>query len=263
MTGANGNRGGAPVPGVDWAYFFDLDGTLVNIAESPGGIDLDPALRGLLGRVFQTAGGAVALISGRAIADLDRLIPSPQLPAAGQHGIERRDAGGRISRHPVPAGRLDEARRRLAEAAARNPKLLVEDKGLSLALHYRRAPALAGFAHRLMRSIQSDLGEAFTVQGGKRIVELKPAGRDKGDAIHEFMQEIPFAGRIPLFIGDDTTDEFGFAMVNRLGGHSVKVGRGPTAATWRLPDVAAVLAWLGAGAPPPRPSAGGPMERAR
>jgi trehalose 6-phosphate phosphatase len=263
MTGANGKRAGAPVPGLDWAYFFDFDGTLVNIAELPGGIDLDPALRGLLGQLFHSVGGALALISGRAIVDLDRLIPSPHLPAAGQHGIERRDATGRISGHPVPAGRLDEARRRLAETAARHPTLLVEDKGLSLALHYRRAPALAGFAHRLMHSIQADLGDAFAVQGGKRIVELKPAGRDKGDAIHEFMQEIPFVGRTPLFIGDDATDEYGFAMVNRLGGHSVKVGRGPTAATWRLPDVAAVLAWLATGAPPPRLSVRGPLERAR
>jgi trehalose 6-phosphate phosphatase len=90
------------------------------------------------------------------------------------------------------------------------------------------------------------------VQVGKRVIEIKPAGRDKGDAILEFMQERPFRGRTPLFIGDDATDELGFVVINRLGGHSVKVGRGRTRAGWRLPDVAAVLGWLRSGSPSPR-----------
>lgn len=253
----------APVPGRDWAYFFDIDGTLVDIAESPAGIDLDPALRQLLGELFQSVGGAMALITGRSIADIDSLFPAPHLPAAGQHGVERRDAGGQMSRHPFPSAPLDGARRRLAEAVTRRPGLMLEDKGMSLALHYRQVPRLAGYAHRLMHAVRSELGEEFAVQGGKRVVELKPAGQDKGAAILEFMQEDPFRGRTPVFVGDDMTDEFGFAMVNRLGGHSVKVGLGRTAASWRLPDVSSVLAWLRSGRPLPRPAGGRSVEAAR
>jgi len=186
----------------------------------------------------------VALISGRSIGDIDRLFPAIRFPVAGQHGVERRDAAGRISRHAFPSQELDWVRRRLADAAARHPGLLVEDKGLSLALHYRRAPRLAGYGHRLVRSLGARLGERYHVQTGKRVVELKPAGKDKGVAVLEFMQEEPFRGRTPLFVGDDVTDEYGFATVNRLHGHSVKVGPGRTVARWRLPDVRAVRAWL-------------------
>jgi trehalose 6-phosphate phosphatase len=139
---------------------------------------------------------------------------------------------------------LEEARRRLGEAVDRYPALLLEDKGLSLALHYRLAPTLASFAHRLMRTLQREIGSDYTVLGGKRIVELKPNGRDKGQAVTEFMAEPPFRGRLPVFVGDDVTDEYGFAVVNALGGHSIKVGRGVSEAKWRLGSVAAVRHWL-------------------
>ena len=243
-SGAAPRTGSIPPPSRDWAYFFDIDGTLVDIAESPAGARLDADLLALIARLHRTAGGAVALISGRSIADIDRLIPGIRLPAAGQHGVERRDAAGGISRHAVPSRELDWVRGRLAEAAAAHRGLLLEDKGLSLALHYRRAPRLAGYAHRLVRALLSPLGERYRIQTGKRVVEMKPAGRDKGSAVLEFMHERPFRGRTPVFLGDDITDEYGFTTVNRLHGHSVKVGRGPTAARWRLRDVRAVRAWL-------------------
>jgi trehalose 6-phosphate phosphatase len=226
------------------AYFFDIDGTLVDIAGTPDSVHLDRELCHLIERLHRSAGGAVALISGRTIADIDRLFPGEHLPAAGQHGIERRDAAGRVSRHSFPSSQLPWARRRLAEAVAAHPGLLLEDKGLSLALHYRLAPQLAGYSHRLVRSVQARLGSAYCVQAGKRIIEVKPAGKDKGVAVREFMQEEPFAGRMPVFVGDDATDEYGFAMVNRLHGQSVKVGAGQTVARWRLPDVRAVRQWL-------------------
>ncbi len=240
-----------PAPRTSWAYFFDIDGTLVDLADSPARARLDPAFRQLIEDLYRASGGAVALISGRSIADTDRLFLDHRLPVAGQHGVERRDAGGRISRHAFPADELDRARRQLAAAVARRPGLLLEDKGLSLALHYRQAPRLAGYAHRLVRTLVAGRGAEYCVQAGKRVVEMKPAGRDKGVAVLEFMREAPFRGRTAVFVGDDVTDEYGFATVNRLGGHSVKVGRGPTVAQWRLPDVAAVRAWLeraGAGA---------------
>src|SRR5436190_1179111 len=203
-------------------------------------------MRGLIQEfnVYRAAGGAIALISGRSIADIDRLVRDHRLPVAGQHGIERRDAAGRISRHAVPAQGLDWARSQLAAAVARHHGLVLEDKGLSLALHYRRAPRLGGYAHRLIRSLAARIGSQYCVQTGKRIVEMKPAGKDKGVAVLEFMQEEPFRGRTPVFIGDDTTDEYGFATVNRVHGHSVQVGPGRTVAGCRLRDVGAVGALL-------------------
>lgn len=243
MSRAGGRRP-LPPPQRDWAYFLDIDGTLVDIADSPAGARLAPALRHLVEQLSQAAGGAVALISGRSIADIDNLLPGIRLPAAGQHGIERRDATGGISRHAFPSERFDRVRAQLAAAAARHRGLLLEDKGLSLALHYRRAPQLAGFAHRLVRSLLPTVGAQYCILAGKRIVEMKPAGKDKGVAVLEFMQEAPFKGRTPVFVGDDVTDEYGFATVNRLHGHSVKVGPGPTAAHWRLRDVRAVQEWL-------------------
>ena len=236
--------GSLPPPRPDWAYFFDIDGTLVDIADSPAGARLHPDLWQLIGGLYRSAGGAVAFISGRSIADIDTLLPGIHLPVAGQHGIERRDASGGISRHAFPARRLDGVRARLAAAVERHRGLLLEDKGLSLALHYRRAPRLAGYAHRLVRSLLAGLGTQYCVQTGKRVVEMKPAGKDKGVAVLEFMQEEPFRGRTPVFVGDDITDEHGFATVNRLHGHSVKVGPGRTVARWRLRDVRAVRAWL-------------------
>jgi trehalose 6-phosphate phosphatase len=233
-----------PAPRPDWAYFFDIDGTLVDFADSPGGARPDAALRSLIAELHRAAGGAVALISGRAIPDIDALMDGVHLPAAGQHGTERRDAAGRITHHAAPLDQLDWAHDRLAAAAARHAGLLLEHKGLSLALHYRRAPRLAGYAHKLVRSLAPRLGSQYCIQRGKRIVELKPAGKDKGAAVLEFMEEPPFRGRTAVFVGDDLTDEYGFATVNRLGGHSIKVGPGPTAAHWRLRNVKAVQEWL-------------------
>lgn len=241
-----------PVPSPSWAFFLDIDGTLVAIARSPGGVRIDRSLRRVIEALHQSAAGAVALITGRPIADVDRLFPGIRLAAAGQHGIERRTASGRVSLHPFPSRRLDAVRRRLTEAVARHPGLLLEDKGLSLALHYRMAPRLGGYAHRLARAQATRLGKAYCVQSGKRVVEIGPTGKDKGKAIQEFMTERPFRGRTPVFLGDDVTDEYGFVMVNHLGGLSIKVGPGPTAACWRLRDVAAVRAWLQHGRPTPK-----------
>jgi trehalose 6-phosphate phosphatase len=237
-------RRALPAPRQDWAYFIDIDGTLLDLAESPRGVRPDPHARALVAALHRNTGGAVALISGRAIPDIDALFGDERLPVAGQHGTERRDAAGRIIRHAAPAADLEGAAERLAAAIAERAGLLLERKGLSLALHYRRAPRLAAYAHRLVRSELSALGDGYCMQTGKRVVELKPAGKDKGGAVAEFMGEAPFQGRSPVFLGDDVTDEYGFVMVNHLSGYSVKVGAGRTAARWRLRDVRAVRAWL-------------------
>jgi trehalose 6-phosphate phosphatase len=233
------------------AYFLDIDGTLVDLADTPGAVTLKPTLPGLVEALYQSSGGAVALITGRSIADADRLFPRRRLPIAGQHGHERRSADGTVTQHRASPRALDPARRMLHLFVARHPALLLEDKGLTLALHYRRAPQLADLAHRAMDKAQVALGDGYCVHFGKRVVELAPAGRDKGLAIRAFMREAPFLGKPPVFIGDDVTDEHGFAMVNSLGGDSIKVGPGPTAARWRLPSVSAVLSWLEHGVPGP------------
>jgi len=233
-----------PQPKLEWAYFFDLDGTLIDFADTPSAVRINADLRLLLQRLYRATGGAVALMSGRPIADIDRLFPRAPIPAAGQHGLERRRARGGIARHAIPRARLQRVRRRITAAVQGRAGLLLEDKGSSFALHYRRAPRLASYAHRLARSMLAAAGRQFCIQRGKYVVELRPAGKDKGAAILEFMHEPPFRGRTAVFVGDDATDEFGFATVNRLGGHSVKVGRGSTVARWRLPHVRAVREWL-------------------
>jgi trehalose 6-phosphate phosphatase len=244
---------GLPTPDPSWAYFLDVDGTLLDLAPSPSEVRVGAETRDLLHKLHGATGGAVALISGRSIDDIDRLFPGAALPLAGQHGLERRDAFGALTTHEVRADALAHARARLTAIATRYPELLLEDKGLSLALHYRAAPQLEERMHAALRAIEAELGAEYVVQPGKLVVELKPAGSDKGVAIGEFMTEVPFRDRTPVFVGDDATDEQGFAMVNELGGHSVKVGDGATVARWRLPTVRAVEQWL-ARACAPRPN---------
>jgi trehalose 6-phosphate phosphatase len=253
-----GHRRGPPPPlSRSCAVFLDIDGTLLRLAVTPDSVLVDGEVTALLPRLQSALCGAVALITGRAIADADRLFPLMPLPIAGQHGCERRAADGSWHRHaPAPAG-IARLRERMARLAADHEGLLLEDKGTTLALHYRRAPRLAGHVHRIMRTELALAASAgWRLQRGKGILEVTPDGRDKGTAILEFMSEPPFRGRRPVFVGDDLTDEFGFAAVERLGGWAVKVGRGRTCADYRLPDVAAVRGWLTAAvALRPRPVA--------
>jgi trehalose 6-phosphate phosphatase len=231
-----------PLPSVP-ALFLDIDGTLVELRDSPGQVAVDRELLSLLPALHRSCGGALALVSGRPVSGIDVLFSPLKLPAAGQHGVERRDAAGETHSHAVCGAQLDALRQRAAALAQRHPELLVEDKGASVALHFRAAPHLAG---EVQACLEEWLAEAadFTLQEGKMVLEAKPAGRDKGTALLEFMAEPPFRGRQPVFLGDDVTDEYGFQAVNRLGGLAVKVGQGTSAAPWRLPDVAAVHAWL-------------------
>lgn len=226
------------------ALFLDLDGTLLEHEAHPQAVSISAGLLRLLEDLRGTTGGALALISGRAIADIDRLFAPLTLPAAGQHGMELRLASGSLRRHAPTADMLRQASTAVRLVAATHPGLLLEDKGLTMALHYRHAPQLRDGLARAMRNIAASLGDEFTLQEGKLVFELKPAGRDKGTAIMEFTREAPFAGQLPVFIGDDLTDEHGFAAVNALGGHTVKVGPGESCARWRLADTSAVLAWL-------------------
>lgn len=234
-----------PAARADWAYFLDVDGTLIDIAETPDAVHVDAALLDVLAQLKRASGGALALASGRSLSFLDSRLGSLRLPAAGQHGLERRDAGGRVHTRATPPKAKAAIKQALAPVLARHPALLLEDKGLTLALHYRRAPQLAAYAHRLMRGLAAAAGAGLEMQRGKCVAEIKPAGVDKGTAIAEYLREAPFRGRRPVFIGDDLNDEHGFAEVNRLDGISIKVGGGRSAARYRLRDVAAVRRWLG------------------
>ncbi len=224
----------------DLAIFLDLDGTLVPIAERPSAILIDDKLRHMLQLLHQRSGGALALISGRSIDDLDRHLKPLTLPAAGQHGLERRSASGRRTEVGSRES-LGPAKQAIEALLQRHPDVLVEEKGLSLAVHYRNRPMLASWLHRSLRALVREHSRELTLQRGKRVLEVKLAGADKGEAIAAFLEEAPFRGRRAVFIGDDSTDEHGFAVVNAAHGLSVKVGAGTTVARYCLPDVAAVV----------------------
>src|SRR5436190_6985435 len=228
----------------NWAFFLDIDGTLLEIAATPKAVHTAKADCRLVAGLYDKAGGALALVSGRSLATIDELFSPMKLPAAGQHGVERRDARGRVHKPSLPADMLVRAAEHIRAFAQGHSGLVFEHKGYSMALHYRLAPRLASAAHAVVREAARTVGEGVEVQRGKMVAELKPAGHDKGRAIEAFMKERPFGGRVPVFLGDDLTDEHGFRVVDRLGGHSIKVGPGTTAARWRLPNPAAARAWL-------------------
>jgi trehalose 6-phosphate phosphatase len=234
-----------PAASLDWAYFLDVDGTLIQLADTPQAVVIDQTLRDMIGRLHRACGGAVALVSGRMISDLQARIKLPQLALAGLHGLERRDSTGRLWLYAAPPSSKSTLINVLAPVLARHPGLLLEDKGLTLALHYRQAPQLAAYVHRLMKRLCHASEGNLELQCGKFVVEIKPAGVHKGSAISEYLSESPFKGRRPVFIGDDQNDEHGFAEINRRDGVSIKVGKGPSCARFRLPDVASVHQWLG------------------
>ncbi len=234
-----------PEPDSSWAMFLDFDGTLAEIAPTPDGVAVSSDLPGLLGRLCQALGGALVIVSGRPLAEIDRYLHPLRLPAAGLHGWQRRPAGGRISTVP-PAPGLAAIRDSLAAFAAAHPPVRLEDKGVGVALHYRAAPEQAAACRAATAEAVSG-DAAFEVLDGKMVVEVKPVGRDKGRAIETFLAEPPCAGRTPLFAGDDRTDEDGFAAVNRLGGISIRVGaNSETRARFRIDTVDAFHGWLAA-----------------
>jgi trehalose 6-phosphate phosphatase len=228
----------------DIALFLDVDGTLLEIAPEPGAVHVPARLRRSLERLQSATGGALALVSGRALDQIDRLFAPLRLSAAGLHGLERRNLGFKIERATPDPTALECARRRLAAFAAANDGVLLENKGLTLALHYRKAAELADAAAAAAGAAVAESRGALVLLHGKMVCELKPPGVDKGRAIAAFLKEPPFAGRVPVFAGDDLTDEAGFVTINQHSGVSIRIGGPPTAATYRLPSVRALHAWL-------------------
>ncbi|MGZ8997784.1 MAG: trehalose-phosphatase [Allosphingosinicella sp.] len=224
------------------ALFLDFDGTLVELAETPDAIRVKPGLGGLLERLGGRLQGRLAVISGRSLADLDRHLDCRALFVSGSHGLELRPPGGEPSPIEVPPG-LEAIRSAVLRFAQDKDGLLVEDKPAGIALHYRQAPGSADEVHRFMAALAGTWG--MRVQRGAMVVELRPKGADKGDALRSIMAEPDFAGARPVFVGDDLTDEHGFEAAASLEGAGVLVGpERATAALFRLADVAAVSDWL-------------------
>ncbi len=229
------------------ALFLDVDGTLLEIAERPDRVQVPSVLPALLGRVAQQRGGALALVSGRPLAELDRLFQPWRGPAAGLHGIERRRADGTVDQRidSAAAAALDRLRPPLAALAGDSSGLILEDKHGTVALHYRAAPEREDEILALALALHRQAETALRLIAGKMVVEFQPRGADKGTTIAAFLDEPPFFGRRPIFVGDDVTDEDGFSEIDRRHGIAIRVGRSAdTRARYALPSVAAVLAWL-------------------
>ena len=223
------------------ALFLDFDGTLVALAAQPELVQVPPGLTGTLAELHRQLNGALALVSGRRLLDLDTFLAPLLLPAAGEHGAQRRTADGlMISAPPADLALLLQAAQGLV---ARHPALKLERKNLALSLHYRQAPELEDLCLQVMREAL-ERTQGIELMQGKCVIDLKPVGFSKGTAITFFMGEAPFAGRVPVFAGDDVTDEAGFEAVQRLGGHAIKVGPGPTQARHRCDGVLQLAAWL-------------------
>jgi trehalose 6-phosphate phosphatase len=232
-----------PLPASPWCLFLDVDGTLLELAESPGGVAVDPGLMPLLENLRTAAEGAVALVSGRTIENLDQLLGSTQLPIAGLHGCERRDASGVLHVAPVAIEQLAEVRAGLQRLVARHPGLMLEDKGAGLALHFLKARELEHELRAEVALLAAPLVPRFALLDGHAVIEVKPAAHTKDSAVTEFMAEAPFRGRLPIFIGDDQTDYGGFAAVRRFDGLAIAVGP-RVKSEWWLPDPSAVRQWL-------------------
>ncbi|WP_108051151.1 trehalose-phosphatase [Bosea sp. 124] len=225
--------GAVPAPEHDIALFLDFDGTLVEIAPSPDEVRLDRRVPMALDALRQTLGGALALVSGRPVSFLDAALEPYRFDAAALHGAQIRLDGEIRAQAEVP-DTMRSALRDLVRFANSHVGIIVEDKRISVALHWRLAPQLQDEALALMRAVAARMGPAIRLQEGKSVAELVPAHASKGSAITQLMQLAPYAGRLPVFIGDDITDEHGFEAVNTLGGLSIRIGDGETLAKLRI-----------------------------
>lgn len=244
----------APFQQAGWALFLDVDGTLIDIAPTPDAVVVPPELPGMLTELHTALGGALALVTGRSIETADRLLLPARLPIGGIHGAEVRLPDGTIYGRAENEA-LDRIIDHLKAFAQTRPGLLIEDKGRAVAVHYRLAPELGEEVEQHVRSLVEGEGDAgsdsgeLKIQLGKMVVEIRPGGSDKGRAMELFLDQPQFAGRLPVMIGDDWTDEAAFRVANSRGGRSIRVGRDerPTEALERLQDPAAVLHWLAEG----------------
>jgi trehalose 6-phosphate phosphatase len=228
--------------GTPICLFLDVDGTLLDFAPTPGEVHVDPELVDLLRQLEHACDGALALISGRPITELDDLFAPLFLSVAGVHGCERRDASGRWYRPTFDGSALEPMRNSIEQSLSGIHGTLVEDKGCAIAVHFRQAPYLEEVLKLRLSSVLTRTRD-YELLEGDHVIEIKPVTQNKATAIEAFMQEAPFAGRMPIFVGDDHTDLDGFAAVRKLKGRAISVGS-RVIADKSLPDPAAVRAWL-------------------
>lgn len=225
------------------ALLFDFDGTLVDIAERPDAVALLPATHAALARLFDRFGGAVAVVSGRPVDELDDYIRLDGMPLAGIHGLELADGEGQRHRHDFDLAAHGALIASAKSFAGARPGLLIETKPGSVAIHYRRQPEIEDDVLAFARSLAAATAGAELI-AGKKVAELRLGGRSKADAVNAVMELPAFTGRMPWFFGDDVTDEDGFKAASALGGRSFKIGPGETAADGRFSDIAAFHHWL-------------------
>lgn len=224
------------------SLFLDFDGTVVELTSEPDAVVVDQDLLNLLAGLQERLDGRIALLSGRSASDVRGRIHPVQLTIGGSHGLEQMSPADDYDPPRPPAG-LDRVIHSLRQLEQNHPGVLIEEKPASVAIHYRLAPLAEAVCQQAAEQASAAIG--MRLQQGKMVVELLPAGVDKGRALQRFMSGQPFAGTRPLFIGDDLTDEHGFVAAREFGGAGVLVGPDrPTAATYRLQDVSAVRQWL-------------------
>jgi trehalose 6-phosphate phosphatase len=216
----------------EFALFLDIDGTLLDLAETPDGIVVPPDLPARLDALSEKLGGALALVTGRGLAHADTLFAPFRFPVAGLHGAERRDPDGAVKR-AESTPQFERLKRELTAFTADWAGVVIEDKGAAVAAHYRLAPAYREELEPVMARCLAEAGPGWVLQRGKMVIELRPANADKGHAVEAFLGLEPFRGRQPVAIGDDVTDEAMFRTVNALGGYSIRVGA-PTTETAAL-----------------------------
>lgn len=223
-----------------WAVFLDIDGTLIDLADTPEGIVVPEDLPAHLEALSKRLDGALALVTGRALPYADKLFQPLILPIAGLHGAERRRADGTVDR-VAESPAFDTLKRSLERVTADWPGVIIEDKGAAVAAHYRQAPDRQASLEAVMSSALEEAGPDYALQRGKMVIEIRPARASKGAAVRAFLAEAAFAGRRPITIGDDLTDEAMFKVANELGGLSIRIGEaGETSAQKTLPSADAL-----------------------
>lgn len=233
-----------PCVGARWAIFLDVDGTLLDFVNDPTAVVVSPPLLQVLHALHRATDGALALVSGRELADLDRLFGAPHWTAAGLHGLQLRHADGSYHEVAVDPAQQAHMHRAVRALAARFDGVQLEDKQAAVALHCRRAPAQLPALQDAATALLPQL-PGYELQPGNLVLEFKPSGMDKGHAVLEMLGRAPFSGRMPVYLGDDLTDEHAFASTNQEHGLSIRIGsREPTYAQFTLPGPAATEAWL-------------------
>ncbi len=230
----------------DKSVFLDFDGTLVDIAPAPDAILVPGELRGRLAALQQATDGAVAIVSGREVADIETWLPDFTGPVAGGHGSHLRTADGSMECVDIDTSRLGAIQNAIAGFADASPGLIAEMKTAGCVLHYRQNPDLGRDAGNFVADLIASYPE-FAAEQAKMAIEIKATGVSKANAVETLMAAPPFAGRTPLFAGDDVSDEAAFEWVNERGGISIRIGDGPSAAQWRISSVAGFASWIDSG----------------